>query len=68
MVEGTGAVLTARPSSETTKCSPALILLRKSIASTATRRRRAGGKNCSNKRANRSIKEVLAYPLTPRFG
>jgi len=25
------------------------------------------GKNCPNKRANRSIKEVLGYPLTPRF-
>jgi len=25
------------------------------------------GKNCPNKRPNRSIKEVLGYPLTPRF-
>src|SRR6516164_228239 len=25
------------------------------------------GKNCPNKWANRSIKEVLGYPLTPRF-
>ena len=25
------------------------------------------GKNCRNKRPNRSIKEVLGYPLTPRF-
>jgi len=25
------------------------------------------GKNCPNKRPNRSIKEVLVYPLTPRF-
>jgi len=25
------------------------------------------GKNCPNKRPNRSIKEVLGYPLTPHF-
>jgi Domain of unknown function (DUF4338) len=25
------------------------------------------GKNCPNKRPNRSIKDVLGYPLTPRF-
>jgi hypothetical protein len=25
------------------------------------------GKNCPTKRPNRSIKEVLGYPLTPRF-
>jgi hypothetical protein len=25
------------------------------------------GKNCPNMRPNRSIKEVLGYPLTPRF-
>jgi hypothetical protein len=25
------------------------------------------GKNCPNKRPNRSLKEVLGYPLTPRF-
>ena len=25
------------------------------------------GKNCPNQRPNRSIKEVLGYPLTPRF-
>jgi len=25
------------------------------------------GKNCPHKRPNRSIKEVLGYPLTPRF-
>ena len=25
------------------------------------------GKNCPNKRPNRSIKEVLGYPLAPRF-
>jgi hypothetical protein len=25
------------------------------------------GKNCTNKRPNRSIKEVLGYPLTPHF-
>lgn len=25
------------------------------------------GKNCPNKRPNRSIKQVLGYPLTPRF-
>jgi hypothetical protein len=25
------------------------------------------GKNCPNQRPNRSIKEVLGYPLTPHF-
>ena len=30
-------------------------------------RTKGRGKNCPNKRPNRSIKEVLGYPLTPRF-